>query len=58
MKNENSKATKEDPESQKRMEKVSRWDDIKVVIAVILITLIAVVVVTVKSAILFEEVNQ
>ena len=56
MKNEVAKAHQEDTESQKKMDKVSRWDDIKVVIAVVFITLIAVIVVTVKSAILFEEV--
>ena len=43
--------------SHSRVEKVSRWDDVKVVMAMIVITLIAVVVVGVKTSIEYEQVD-
>ena len=44
-------------QSQKKLEKVSKWDDVKVVIAIIVITLIAIIVVTIKSVLNLEEVS-
>jgi len=42
-------------QSQKKLEKVFQNDDVKVVIAIIVITLIAIIVVTIKSVLNLEE---
>ena len=44
-------------ENSKRIESVSRWDDLKVFVAILVITLIAVIVVVVKSAVFLDEVK-
>jgi len=44
-------------QSQKKLEKFSKWDDVKVVIAIITITLIAVIVVIIKALLNLEEVS-
>ena len=44
-------------ENSKRIESVSRWDDLKVFVAILVITLIAVIVVVVKSALFLDEVK-
>ena len=56
--NLNSKIKEKDlEENSKRIESVSRWDDLKVFVAILVITLIAVIVVVVKSAVFLDEVK-
>ena len=45
-------------ENSKRIESVSRWDDLKVFVAILVITLIAVIVVVVKSAVFLDQVKE
>ena len=51
-------SSKDGEKGQHKMENVSRWEDVKVVMTMVAITLIAVIVVTVKSVILYQEVGQ
>ena len=46
-----------DEENQKKLENTSRWEDIKVIIAVIILMLIAVVVVLINYFVTFREVR-
>ena len=47
-----------DEENQKKLENTSRWEDIKVIIAVIILMLIAVVVVLINYFVTFREVRR
>ena len=50
------KSSKDEEKGQKKVETVSRWEDVKVVLTMVFITLIAVIIVIVKSVILYQEV--
>ena len=47
-----------DEESQSKMDKVSKWDDAKVIIAMIVLMIIALVVVLVNYFVTFKEVTK
>ena len=51
------KKKKGDEESQKKLENVSRWEDVKVVIAMVLLAAIAIVVVVLKYLVMYTEVQ-
>ena len=51
------KNNKSDEESQRKLDNISKWEDVKVVIAMIILVIIALVVVLVNHFVMFKEVN-
>ena len=46
-----------DEENQRKLENTSRWEDVKVIIAMVILVLIAIVVVLVNFFVTFKEVK-
>ena len=52
------KNKKGDVESQRKLDNISKWEDVKVVIAMIILVIIAIVVVLVNHFVMFKEVTK